>query len=67
MKSWRTSLAGILTGVLYLAFTYWQNGTVMPKDIELAVGLAFGGLLAKDANVSHAPQPMAQAETVESP
>lgn len=47
MKSWKTTLAGILTGAAYL-FLQQMSGGVKLKDAALGTGIAVLGSLAGD-------------------
>ncbi len=66
MKSWKTTVAGLATAGGYLFLTYLQQG-LKARDAGIAAGIAVLGLLAKDADVSHAPQPLPTGEKVEGP
>lgn len=52
MKSWKTTLAGLATGGLYLFLAGVQGG-LKPKDAAVAAGLGLLGMLAKDFDQSH--------------
>jgi hypothetical protein len=54
MKSWKTTLAGMLSAGGYAALTAMQNGTLEPRDLAIIAGLAAVGVLAKDLNVTGA-------------
>jgi hypothetical protein len=49
-SSWKTSFAGVITGLLYLALTAFSGGTaaITLPVISQALGPALIGLLAKD-------------------
>lgn len=51
MKNWRTTLAGIGTGLLY-SFVGALQGGLTPKDAVIATGLGLIGCFAKDHNVT---------------
>lgn len=48
MKSWKTTLAGILGAAATGAISCVQTGTVDPQTVALMAGLAAVGYLAKD-------------------
>jgi hypothetical protein len=52
MKNWKTTLAGCVTAMLYAVLSALQAGTVEPKDLVIAGGMAAIGALAKDLNVT---------------
>ena len=52
MKNWKTTLAGCLSGAIYAVIAAVQSGTINPKDLAVAGGLAALGILAKDLNVT---------------
>ena len=51
MKSWKTTLLGVLTGGGYL-FLQAVSGGVKLRDAALSVGIAILGAFAKDYNVT---------------
>lgn len=57
--SWKTTIFGIGAGGLNML----ANGTKW-QQVLLSIGLAFLGGLAKDANVSNAPNPVPTAAPV---
>lgn len=57
--SWKTTLFGIGAGALNLL----ANGTKW-QQVLLSLGVAILGTVAKDANVSNAPTPVAVAQSV---
>lgn len=52
LKSWKTSLIGILTGIGIPVLELVQNGTTSGKTLVLSAAIAAIGLLSKDHNVS---------------
>ena len=52
MTNWKTSLAGALSAAIYAALTVAQQGSISPRDIIIAAGVAFVGFFAKDFNVT---------------
>lgn len=52
MKSWKTTLIGILTGVATLALDMYQTGTFSLRAFLIAAGMAALGIVAKDNNVT---------------
>jgi len=52
MKSWKTTLTGVIGAVLYAIAAYLQSGKLEPKEIAIAAIVAALGVLAKDLNVS---------------
>lgn len=53
MKSWKTTLAGLLFGGGYAFLSAMSTG-LKPKDAALSVGIAIIGGLAKDYDKSNA-------------
>ena len=51
LKSWKTTLVGILTGAGYLFFSAMQQGLKF-KDALIATGVALLGMVSKDHNVT---------------
>ncbi len=52
-KNWRTTLAGLVTNLLYLILSGFSAGGISIRDILLAAGLQTLATLAKDFNISH--------------
>ena len=69
MKSWKTTAAGIisiLTG-LTTAFTQFLSGGFAAISWEILIATITAGIgliMAKDSNVSNAPNPVAAAKVV---
>lgn len=64
MNSWKTTIAGVLGGVIYFVYSYLealQAGTAFDtKDFIIGLLLAILGVLAKDFNVSGGKTVIAQ-------
>lgn len=53
MKNWKTTLAGIVTAILYGGLGLFQQGNLNWKDYAIMAGTAALGAVSKDFNVSH--------------
>jgi hypothetical protein len=51
-KNWRTTLTGAFIAAGYAALTLMQKGSMQPKEILIACGIAALGAISKDANVT---------------
>lgn len=52
MKSWRTTLAGLLGAIATVLLPMITGGGIAPKDLIIAGTVAGIGYLAKDSGVS---------------
>ena len=52
MKSWRTTLAGMISAAVTVFAGYFGTGTIDIKTAGIAAGMAALGYLAKDAGVT---------------
>ena len=67
MTSWKTSLIGVLAGIINYVAALGPNLPTTGKDwgtVLLSAVLAALGFASKDANVSNAPNPMPTAKPV---
>ena len=52
MKSWKTTLAGWLSGAAMVGLEYYATKHVSPQTVVAALGVAGVGTMAKDSNVT---------------
>ena len=52
MKNWKTTLAGILTAILYGGLGMLQTGNLNWKDYAFMAGTTALGAVSKDLNVT---------------
>jgi len=55
MKSYKTTLTGIIGAVAYALVSVLQSGTFTTKDIVITVVIAALGVIAKDYNATGKP------------
>ena len=52
MKSWKTTLLGVLTAACYLGYKFLTHQPIDGQDLTLALGFIGIGAAAKDAGVT---------------
>ena len=52
MKSWKTTLVGVLTAACYLGYKLLSHQAISGEDFTLVAGMVGLGIFSKDANVT---------------